>query len=205
MAFIPRYVRKNIVRGQAALWLRPYDPTSVLPANTAPLGADWSVTTSPISGHEDWYPIGASESGATMRFTRETTDIAIEEQANPVDVAVNTVDPRIEITLSEDTLETMRVAYGGGEITTVAPTSTVPGYRELNVTQDLEHFTLGLEAENSDKFWRRALFLDVLSVAEVETSYRRAEGQRLYACSFRLLSPIDDLVIREMNLAATGP
>jgi hypothetical protein len=97
----------------------------------------------------------------------------------------------------------MRIAYGGGEITTVAPTSTMPGYRELNVTQDLQHFTLGLEAENSDKYWRRVLFLDVLSVAEVETSYRRSETQRLYACSFRLISPIEDLVIRDMNLPAT--
>lgn len=200
MAFIPRYTRKNIVRGMAALWLRDYDPTATLPENDLALGGDWADVT---KGDPDWKYIGASESGATMRFTRETTDISIEEQVNPVDVAVNTLDPRIEITLSEDSLETMRIAYGGGEITTVAPTSTMPGYRELNVTQDLAHFTLGLEAENSDKYWRRVLFLDVLSVAEVETSYRRAETQRLYACSFRLISPIDDLVIREMNLPPT--
>lgn len=202
MAYIPRYTRKNIVRGMASLWVRDYDPTAVLPANTLTLGGDWADVT---DGDPEWTYIGASEAGATMRFTRETTDISIEEQVNPVDVAVNTLDPRIEITLSEDSLETMKIAYGGGEITTVAPTSTVPGYRELNVTQDLQHLTLGLEAENSDKFWRRVLFLDVLSVAEVETSYRRAETQRLYACSFRLISPIEDLIIREMNLAPTGP
>lgn len=205
MAFIPRYTRKNIVRGMAQLWIRPYDATASLPGPTMPLGGDWTQTTGSLGGHADWDYIGASESGATLRMTRETTDISIEEQSNPVDVAVNTMDPRIEITLAEDTLETMRIAYGGGTITTVAPTATVPGYRELNVTQDLEHFTIGLEAENSDGFWRRVLMLDVLSVAEVETSYRRAEGQRLYACSFRLISPIEDLVIMEMNLAATGP
>jgi hypothetical protein len=136
-----------------------------------------------------------------MRFTRETTDISIEEQVNPVDVAVNTLDPRIEITLSQDDLETMSVAYGGGTITTVAPASGVPGYRELRVTQDLQHLTLGLEAQNADNMARRVLFLDVLSVAEVETSYRRAETQRLYACSFRLISPIEDLIIRDYNLA----
>jgi hypothetical protein len=135
-------------------------------------------------------------------MTRETTDITVEEQSNPVDVAVNTMDPRIEITLAEDTLNTMRVAYGGGAITTVAAASGTPGYQELAISQDLEHFTLGLEAENSFKMARRVLFADVLSVAEVETSYRRAEGTRLYACSFRLISPIDDLVIREFNAAA---
>lgn len=199
MAFIPRYTRKNIVRGMAALWVAPYDADTpvALPANSEPLGYDWST------GASGWVSLGASESGATMRMTRETTDITVEEQANPVDVAVNTLDPRIEITLAEDTLETMRIAYGGGEITTVAPTATVPGYKELSISQDLEHFTLGLEAENSFGMARRVLFADVLSVAEVETSYRRAEGTRMYACSFRLISPIDDLVIREFNAAVT--
>ena len=201
MAFIPRYTRKNIARGMAALWIGEYDADTplALPANDEPLGYDWST------GSSGWTSLGASESGATMRMTRETTDITIEEQSNPVDVAVNTLDPRIEITLAEDTLNTMRVAYGGGEITTVAATATDPGYQELSISQDLEHFTLGLEAENSYKMARRVLFLDVLSVAEVETSYRRAEGTRLYACSFRLISPIDDLVIREFTTAATGP
>lgn len=199
MAFIPRYTRKNIVRGMAALWIAPYDADTpiALPANTSPLGYDWSTAAS------GWVSLGASESGATMRMTRETTDITVEEQANPVDVAVNTLDPRIEITLAEDTLETMRIAYGGGEITTVAPNATTPGYKELSISQDLEHFTLGLEAENSFGMARRVLFADVLSVAEVETSYRRAEGTRMYACSFRLISPIDDLVIREFNAAPT--
>lgn len=202
MGFIPRYTRKNIVRGMAQLWIRDYDETAELPADTLALGGDWSNAT---TGDTEWTYIGASESGATMRFTRETTDITIEEQVNPVDVAVNSMDPRIEITLSEDSLETMRIAYGGGDVAVTAPGTTTPGVRELNIAQDLQHFSLGLEAENSDKFWRRVLFLDVLSVAEVETAYRRSETQRLYACSFRLISPIDDLVIREMNLAPTGP
>lgn len=202
MAFIPRYTRKNIVRGMAALWIAPYSTTApaALPANEEPLGYDWSEGVGSL-----WTSLGASESGATMRMTRETTDITVEEQSNPVDVAVNTLDPRIEITLAEDTLETMRVSWGGGEITTVDPTATTPGYMELSVSQDLEHFTLGLEAENSFKMARRVLFLDVLSVAEVETSFRRAEGTRLYACSFRLISPIEDLVIREFHLPATTP
>lgn len=196
---IPRYTRKNILRGQAQLWVRPYDPTAVLPANTAPLGADWATAT---GGHVLWKPVGATESGVTMRFTRETTDISIEEQVNPVDVATNTLDPRVECTLSEDTLETMMLAYGGGSIATVAAASGVPGTRELTISEEVSHLTLGMEGVNADGYWRRALFLDVLSVAEVETSYRRAETQRLYAVSFRYVAPISSLRIREMNAAA---
>ena len=206
---IPRYTRKNIIRGVAAIWTRPQDDTATLPQNQLALGGDWAQTA-PI-GNPLWTPIGASESGATMRFSRSTNDITVEEQLNPVDIATTSIDPRIEVTLSEDTLETMKLAYGGGTITTVAPTSTVPGYRELKIAEDIEHLTLGLEGENTKtplgsnvRQWRRVLWLDVLSVADVETSYRRSETQRLYAVSFRLVSPIDQMLIREWNLAPTA-
>lgn len=201
--FIPRYVRKNVIRGQAQIWTRPYDPTATLPDNTAmPLGGDWTQTTGSMGGHEDWRPIGATEGGVTMRFTRETTDISIEEQVNPLDVATNTLDPRLEATLAEDTLETMMLAYGGGDIETVAAATGSVGYRELSISEELQHLTVGMEGVNANGFWRRVLFLDVLSVAEVETAYRRAETQRLYAVSFRLVSPISDLKIREMTAEA---
>lgn len=195
----PRYTRKNVIRGMAQLWTRPQDDTATLPSNALALGGDWST---PATGNALWTPTGASESGATLRFSRSTNDISIEEQLNPVDIATTSIDPRIEVTLSEDTLETMKLAYGGGTITTVAPATGVPGYRELTVAQDIDHLTLGLEGMNTKLQWRRILWLDVLSVADVETSYRNAETQRLYAVSFRLVSPISSMIIREWNLAA---
>ena len=199
--FIPRYDRKNILRGMAALWVADYNAVTPvpLPSNQLALGGDWADG---VLGNAAWKPVGATESGVTMRFTRETTDITIEEQVNPVDVATNTLDPRIECTLSEDTLETMMLAYGGGSIATVAPGSGTVGTRELTIAEEFSHLTLGMEGVNSKGYWRRVLFADVLSVAEVETSYRRAETQRLYAVSFRLVSPISQLKVREMNLPA---
>lgn len=200
--FIPRYDRKNILRGMAALWVAEYDATAplTLPDNGLPLGGDWA---DPDDGDPLWKAIGATESGVTMRFTRETTDISIEEQVNPVDVATNTLDPRVECTLAEDTLQTMMLAYGGGSIAPVAPTATTVGTEELTIAEEVQHLTLGMEGVNNKGFWRRILFQDVLSVAEVETSYRRAETQRLYAVSFRMVSPISQLKIREMTLPIT--
>jgi hypothetical protein len=201
--FIPRYTRRNVLRGQAALWVADFNATTpiALPDNTLELGGDWADAT---DGDPEWRSVGATESGVTMRFTRETTDITIEEQVNPVDVATNTLDPRIEAVLSEDTLETMLIAYGGGEIDTVAKTATEPGTRQLKIASELSHLTLGMEAVNSKENWRRVLFPDVLSVAEVETSYRRAETQRLYAVSFRMVNPLSELIILEWDVAA-GP
>ena len=199
--FIPRYNRSNILRGMAALWVANYNATVPvpLPSNQLPLGGDWADVT---LGNTAWKPVGATESGVTMRFTRETTDITIEEQVNPVDVATNTLDPRIECTLAEDTLDTMILAYGGGSVATVAPGSGTVGTKELTISEEVTHLTLGMEGVNSKGQWRRVLFADVLSVAEVETSYRRAETQRLYAVSFRLVSPISQLKVREWNAAA---
>jgi hypothetical protein len=179
----------------------PQSDTATLPTNDLPLGGDWADAT---KGNVLWTPIGASEAGATMRFSRSTNDITIEEQLNPVDIATTGVDPRIETTLAEDTLTTMKLAYGGGTITTVAPTATMPGYKELRVAEDIEHLTLGLEGQNAKGQWRRVLWQDVLSVADVETAYRRAETQRLYAVSFRLVSAIGDMIIREWDLPKTS-
>jgi hypothetical protein len=198
MALIPRYTRKNVIRGMAAIWVRPQDDLATLPQNSLALGGDWAGGL----GNAAWLPIGASESGATMRFSRSTNDLTIEEQINPVDIATTSLDPRIEITLAEDTLETMKLAYGGGTISVVAPASGIPGYRELKIAEDIEHLTLGLEGMNTKGQWRRVLWPDVLSVADVETSYRNAESNRLYATSFRLVAPISSVIVREWNLAA---
>lgn len=196
--YIPQYDRKNVLRGMASLYVAAYNATTpvALPADTVALGTNWTTSV------PAWKAVGATESGVTMRFTRETTDITIEEQVNPVDVATNTLDPRVECTLSEDTLETMMLAYGGGTIAVTAAATGIPGVSELTVADEVTHLTLGMEGKNNKGFWRRVLFADVLSVAEVETSYRRAETQRLYAVSFRLVSPISSLKIREMTAIA---
>jgi hypothetical protein len=199
---MPRYESKNVVRGPAALWFQAQGDAVVLPDNALELGGDWADVT---DGDPLWTPIGATQAGISLSWARKTTDIVIEEQPNAVDVATDTLDPTIDCVLSEDTLETMSLAYGGGTITTVAPTATEPGYREIRFTEELEHLTLGFEGINSKSYWRRGLWQDVLSVATVKTDYTRSKTQRLYAVSFRLLSPIQDMVIREMNLPATGP
>lgn len=183
--------------------------TNVAAMTATPTGGTGTVvvTTSSegaLNAQALWTPIGATEGGVTMRFTRETNDISVEEQPNPLDVATNTLDPRVECTLAEDTLETMKLAYGGGTITEYAATTNASGYRDYKISNELEHLVLGMEGLNSFGFWRRVLFQDVLSVAQVETAFRRSESQRLYAVSFRLVSPVEDLIIREKTAAPTG-
>lgn len=196
----PRYNPKNVVRGPAALWFQAQSDAVTLPGNGLALGGDWTDVT---LGNALWTPIGATQAGISLNWSRKTTDITIEEQPNAVDVATDTLDPTIDTVLSEDTLETMALAYGGGTITTTAPTLTAPGVREIRFSEELQHITLGFEGINSKSYWRRGLWQDVLSVATIKTDYTRSKTQRLYAVSFRLVSPVANMIIREMNLPHT--
>jgi hypothetical protein len=196
----PRYNPRNVVRGPAALWYRPQDDTATLPANTLALGGDWANIT---TGNVLWTPIGATQAGISMNWSRKTTDITVEEQINAIDVATDALDPTIDTVLSEDTLESMLLAYGGGTLSVTAPTLTTPGTRQVAFSSELSHITLGFEGINSKSYWRRGLWTDVLSVATVKTDYVRSKTQRLYSVSFRLVSSVESMTVVEMNLPHT--
>lgn len=198
---VPQYVRKNIITGMASMFLAPYDATLplTLPPDEEPLGFDWA---------EPWEPIGATLEGVTVTFAREATDIRIEEQTTAVDQKTTSAGFTVAVSLAEDTLNTMRYAYGGGVIETIAPTATTVGKMRLRISEEVEHFVLGIEGQAPARTgiatpWRRILIPDVTSVAEVETAYRRAEQQRAYPATFTSLVPVSDIEIAELNALVT--
>lgn len=197
---VPVYNRLNVMTGMAALRLQPFNPDvpAVLPADTAALGFAWAPP---------WEAVGATMEGVTFGFAREATDIRIEEQVTQVDQKTASVGFTVTVTLSEDTLDTMRKAYGGGTITTVAAAAGVPGTKKLVISSEIEHFALGLEGQAPPRAglptpWRRILIPDVTSVASVETAYRRSAQQRTYNCTFTSLVPPEDVLIVELNAPA---
>jgi hypothetical protein len=198
--FTPTYDRKRVTSGMTAVRLAPYDELdpAELPADTVVLGGIWPVLPQP------WVPIGASAEGASLVFRRSTESLRIEEQLTPVAVETTEVEFRVEVTMAEDTLETMRVAYGGGEIVTTAAGAGQPAKKTLTLSSDLEHFALGLEARNTYGHPRRILVPEIVSIADVETTYRRAAGLRLYKVSFWSLVPIEEMIIDEITAPATA-
>ena len=190
-SFIPIYDRTKVMPGLAQMYLAPYSASSpaALPAETVALGGTWPSTP------QVWTPIGATEEGVTLAVRRNTQDQMIEEQITPVGVETTDADFRFEVSLSEDTLETMRVAYGGGTITTTAAASGQIGKKVLVISTDLTHFALGFECKNPEGFFRRILVPDIVSVADVSTSFRRAAGPRRYRVAFRSLVKPEDVTI----------
>lgn len=197
-SFTPTYDRTKVMAGQVAVRLAPYNVTSpaALPAESVALGGAWPSTPQP------WAAVGASEQGASLVFRRNTQSLSVEEQLTPVKVETSEVEMRVEITLAEDTLETMRLSMGGGTITTTAAGVGTIGKKSLQLANDLEHFALGLEGKNPSGFWRRMLIPDVVSIADIEVTNRRAANLRLYKVSLWCLSSIDQVSIIDMTAAA---
>lgn len=195
MSFIPPYNKDNINVGVASMYVAAYSLTTpaALPADTVALGGAWPSA---------WTSLGASDSGLEFMFDRKTNDIMIEEQVVKVDVETTSLTFSMNVTLAEDTLATMKLAYGGGVITDTAASTGVPGIRTLTLATDLDSFAFGFEVKNELGYWRRYLVPKVKSVAQVKTSFVRAKDKRMYNVSFESLVAPESVTIREQTALA---
>jgi hypothetical protein len=194
-SFIPPFNNNNINTGVASMYVQPYNVASppALPADTVTLGTVWSAP---------WVSLGASDSGLQFMFSRKTNNIKIEEQVVQVDVATTDLTFSMDVTLAEDTLATMQLAYGGGTVTTTAAASGVPGTRSLVISTDLSTFSFGFEVKQENGFWRRYLIPKVKSVGNIKTVFSRAKDKRMYAVSFESLVAPEQVTVREQFAAA---
>ncbi|WP_190824682.1 phage tail tube protein [Saccharopolyspora pogona] len=194
-ALIPQYDGPKVLTGLAAVYLAPYNPTTPpsLPAETVDLGTAWTTP---------WVPIGATMEGVSFNYSRDTDQIVIEEQMTPVDERTKSLTFTVDVDLAQDTLQTMKWAYGGGTITTTAAATGVPGTSTLVIADEMDDLVLGLEGQNDKGFWRRILIPRVKSVADVKTTYRRSNSPRTYAISLRSLVAPSQVTIKNMDAEA---
>lgn len=194
-SIVRTYDRSKVLVGQARPFIQPYDPASppTLPSNSVALNGSWGSA---------WTELGATFGGLTFGFERKTEEIMVEEQSTPVQITTDMTEFMFELELSEDSLDTMRYAYGGGTITTTAPASGVVGTRQLAISAELQNFSFGFEGVNEFGFWRRVLVPVVVSVAKAETEYVRAKKQRTYKCEFTSLVEVTQVTVLEMNAEA---
>ncbi len=194
---VPAYDRRNVLTGQAACYMcgAYATPTPALPADTLALGATWPVP---------WSPIGATLDGLQFGFQRTRQAIHIEEQPNEVDVRTKDLKFQMQIDFSEDTLTTMRIAYGGGTITSAVATATTYGYSQLIISDEMEDFAFGFEGQNQFGLARRCIVPIVKSVGNIKTKFRRAQQQRVYSVNLESLVPLSQCPIRDLTAAPTS-
>jgi hypothetical protein len=191
VAITPEVHREKVLVGLAAVRLSPVDPSGpapALPADSVAINGTWGG---------DWVAIGSTEEGVTFTFSRSTENIMIEESEVPVDVRTTEVQMGVNAALAEDSFDSMKIAFGGGTITSTAATALLPGTQTLVISTELDQFALGLEGKNEFGLWRRILIPRVLSVADAQAQFRRAAAPRRWNVSFRSLVPITDCTIRQ--------
>jgi hypothetical protein len=195
MSFIPSYTAGNVLTGSAKMYTQIYNRQvpPATPADSLALGTAWPAP---------WTPVGATENGVMFGFRRAADDITIDEQITPVDKRTKDLNFTIEVELSEDTVETMLLAYGGGVITTTAPASGVTGVKVLQIASDMTYFSFGFEGVNPYGMPRRVVVPISVSTANAKTRYQRARKQRTYATSFESLVAPELVVIHDVTAPA---
>lgn len=154
---------------------------------------------------EPWTPGGGTAEGVSLSVEPDTSEINIEESATAALTLVNTLAITIESDLAEDTLETMKFAYGaGGTLTENAATADLPGYRELTLSAELGVLAVGLEMKTRGGMWRRIYIPRMNSAGTTETSYRRTENARTYPITLTSISEPHEVRILEKTAEPTG-
>ncbi len=192
----PQYERKNVLTGMASMYMKPADPLTpaVIPPDTLALGAAWP---------NDWRGVGATMDGLNFQFQRQKSAIHIEEQPNEVDSRTKDLKFQMQVDFSEDTLQTMRIAYGGGTISTVAAAANVYGTSTLVISDEMEDLAFGFEGQNQCGLARRCVVPIVKSVGNIKTQYRRAAKQRIYSVNLESVVPLSQCPIRDINALPT--
>ncbi len=181
------YNPQNVVVGVA---IGHYAPVGTAPpADTVLFGGDWGP---------EWVNPGATEEGWRLTAAATSTAHNIEEQPNPV---LNTRESQtvgIAASLAEDTLESLRLSFGGGTITTVAGT----GVKIYTLPDTMEEFAIGLDMKTHGGRTRRIILPRSSGSASVDVGFRRSASKRLWPIQFDMLNKPSELFVRDLPAVA---
>lgn len=191
---MPSPVVTNVLVGSAILYTAPFG--TAFPADTVAAGAAWGAP---------WTYIGGTEEGVTTSYTINPNDVFIDESPIPATTAAQTAVFEFRFSLSEDTLDSIKLAYGaGGTLTTVTSTTGVAAKKKLVLSSILSKLACGFEGVNAAGFPRRVFVPAVRSVGSVETAYRRAANNRAYPSVLRAVCLPEEIEFDDWTAAAAG-
>lgn len=188
------YDANNVVVGQAVLWYAPWTSTP-----KAPIADSTPVFTWNAWETAGWVAAGATNEGFKVNVETSTTTVTIEEQSTPVGETVEGKTLTIEAALAEDTLETMRLSWGGGTITTTAAAVGVTPKRRMALSDDIGLYTVTLEMKNKNGFARRIYIPKTSITGSGEVSFRRAADKRLYPVRVASLAAPTEILIDDIT------
>lgn len=200
------YNANNVVVGQAAVFFAPAN--TPLPAMT-----NWDVTDPFKAGFwpapvvapatPGWQACGATDQGWVFGADKSTQVINIEEQSSPVGTTLTSQNITIAGALSEDITRTLALALNAG-VTSVAATSTTPGYDDVRLADAPILYAVGMVTVNASGFGRLIYAPAWTQLNNASVAFRRAADKRQYAVSFATVCKTSDIVIRNFVAPKTG-
>lgn len=190
------YNPDNVVVGHAFLFLTPWVSGAV-----EPLIDDEEDLFDPAAWPSPWFGAGATHEGFKINVDTSTTTVAIEEQSTPVAETVEGKAIAIEAALAEDTLQSMQLSWGGGDITVTAAASGVAGSQKMTLSDDIQYYTAALEMRNHFGFARRIYIPKVSATGSGDVAFRRAADKRTFPIRFASLCRPTDIEIVEITAA----
>jgi hypothetical protein len=165
-----------------------------------------SLTISPTGGTATiqtplWTPCGATDAGWTFATNKSTTDTTIEEQSPPVGTTITSQKVAIEGALAEDITKTLALAYNG-LVTTVVAASGIPGYEEINPTDDVIVYAVALIMKQFNGKPRLVYAPQWTQLSNVSTAMRRASAKRMYPVAFNTICATSQIRIINLLTAA---
>jgi hypothetical protein len=192
------YDPDNVKVGNAVLMLTPW-----ILGDVAPIVADVTPLFTPAdTAWADWVSAGATNEGFKMNVDVSTTQITIEEQSTPVDERQESKTLGLEAELAEDTLLSVKYAWGGSAITVTAAASGTPGTSKMVLADDVAYWTYCLEMQNKFGLARRIYVPKASMIGSGETSFRRASDKRMYPVRLTTLCRPSDIQIVDITAPA---
>lgn len=192
------YDANNVKVGVATAWIAPWiqpTPTPLIADTVNAFGTAWAGP---------WLNLGATDDGWKVSVNTDRNQVRIEEQSIPVDSQIATRTLQIQAALAEETMQTLRLAWGGTAAVVVAPSTGVPGTSKMTLTEIAEFWTIGLETKNRQGFARRFYIEKATIGGSGDTEFRRAAGARLFP--IQIDAVCDPTAIKVVDItAATGP
>ena len=152
----------------------------------------------------DWTYIGATEEGVTYGFEREVNDHFVEEQSSAVLTTPGNGALSFSAALAEVTIENLKLALGGGTITTIAAAAGVVGKKVLTLSDQYDSFALCFYGKNPLGHYRRIYVPRARSVATLEVANRRNESKQLFNVTFNSNSALADIKITDKTADAAA-
>lgn len=197
----PAYGTTDVLFGTGILFTAP-NPS---PGVGATLPSDANLGVGSAWTGLGWSYVGATEAGVTQTYNPTTQNINIEEQPTPVGVAVNTADLQFTANLSEETLNTVNLAYGNsGSIATTPAGAGQPGKSVLTLSTTFATLSAALIAKNSFGFATVLSIPVMVSAGQVQTAFRRAAQQRLYPVTLSAICPFTSIQFIQLTAVATS-